>query len=217
MKKGFTLVEIILVVSIIVAVAVFVIGTRFGSQDLTTFRNSYNEVVGLIQQARNFSLSGQSYPDYTDFDNDGLFDNDGDEILANGYMLNFKIGDTTTVSLYADLKSSAIGQLDPGDEKDQLIDEIELLDDMKIEVSAIKQNGSENVGASFDKNDFRIIYLTPDAGFTVVDNELNSIQLKFSQVNNEGADIRSKYIYMHYLYGIPEVFDDPYFEQAPTP
>ncbi len=212
MRKGFTLVEIIIVVSIIVTIAVFVIGTRFGSQDLTTFKNSYSEVVGLIQQARNFALSGRSYPDYTDYDNDGLFDNNGDEILANGYILNFKIGDPVTVSLYADLYSSTVGQLDPGEKKDQLIDEIELLDDMKLEAVAIKQNGNENTGASFTNNDFSIIYLTPDAHFTVVDNDFNSIQLKFSQVDSEDKDIRSKYIYLHYLYGIPEIFSEPYFE-----
>ncbi|MFC1656003.1 prepilin-type N-terminal cleavage/methylation domain-containing protein [Patescibacteria group bacterium] len=212
MRKGFSLVEIIIVVSIIVAIATFVLGTQFGSRDLTTFNNSSSEVVGLLQQARNLALSGQAYPDYTDYDNDGLFSNDGDEILANGYILNFKLGDPTIVSLYADVYSSDIGQLDPGEKKDKLIDEVELLENMKIEAIAIKQNGSENVSVTFDNNDFRIMYSTPDAQFTVVDNDLNSIQLKFSQVNSEDEDIRSKYIYMHYLYGIPEVFSDPYFE-----
>lgn len=210
MKKAFTLVEIILVISIIVVIAVVALGTRFGSQDLTVFKNSYSEVVGLIQQARNFALSGQSYPDYTDYDNDESYDND--KILANGYILNFKIGTPTIVSLYADLYSSNIGQLDPGEKRDQLIDQVELLDDMRIEPVAIKQNGTENVGASFNKSDFSIIYLTPDAEFSVIDNDLNSIQLKFSQVDEDEKDIRTKYIYMHYLYGIPEVFTEAYFK-----
>lgn len=206
-KKAFTLVEMLLVVAIIGIIAAGAIMTSAGFRDQVVFVSSYRNVEGLIAEARNRSLTGESFIDTGDYDGDDSFD---DLILPNGYIVHFStVDDITTVSLYADLFDSDIGQLDAND---FFLKSYTLDDSVRISIDAERKTGGLT---SIDPTDFSIMYNTPDAGFKLIGEVNTSLEIKIYQVDNEEDEIRAKYIFMHYLFGIPEVLNSSYLNPLP--
>ncbi len=209
-QKGVTLIELILVIAIISIITVFAVfsGTTLGEQ--VRFASAYRSVEGMLSEARNRSLSGESYPDYSDYDGDGLSEAQGDLILPYGYIVNFHTDadGIITVSLYADLLriESIAGQLET--DADDLIKTITLPDDIEFDLTAQDKFGvAETIS---DPNDFSVLYKTPDAAFELIDYNPTTLQIEIKQVNDSGELKRSKYLFLHYLYGIPEVLSDPF-------
>lgn len=207
MKKAFSLVEMLIVVGIIMILTIGVFSSSYIFRDQLVFQGAYENVMGIIHDARSMALSSQSYPDTTDYDKDGLYD-PKDLILPNGYLVNFdSSGANIVISLYADLFSSKIGELD---EKDQLIKTITLGDNIKMAAMGYTQIGDKAELPNSGKN-FSFLYTTPDGDFFVVGLAAkNSVQMSFTQVDEKGAEKRTKYIFMQYLYGIPELMNKPY-------
>jgi len=210
-KKCFTLVEILIVVSLIAILAVGIFANSYLFKDQAAFKLNYNKFISVLQEARNLALSSQSYPDTTDYDGDGLkFDPDKDIILPNGYIVNFNLtGEKPVITLYADLFSSTINELDTAN--DQLVDSIELDGNITITAEAFTQL---NFSLSLSNgSDFSVIYTTPDANFTVIGETVKTtLQFKIAQTDSEGNDLRTKYVFMQYLFGIPELMDEPYIK-----
>lgn len=206
-KKGFTLVEMLLVVAIIGIIAAGAIFTSAGFRNQVVFVSNYQNVEGLISEARSRSLTGESYEDTSDFDNDGRID---DLILPYGYIVNFvQIDGIIEVSLHADVYSSSnIGQLDVNDVK---LKTIELDDSLRLATTTKRNTGGI---LTIDDTDFSIIFKTPDADFEVISNDvggdISSLQIKLFQVNNDDEEVRAKYFFMHYLFGIPEILKSTY-------
>jgi hypothetical protein len=197
-----------IIVGIIGFIALAAYGTRYVMREQAVFNKANRDVVGILQDAR--SMEGISYPDSTDYDHYGLFDTDGDEILAHGYIVHFKQESPAVITLYADLYSSLqIGQID---ERDQIIKTFELPENIIISAVAYRQSGSQNM--DIDEKDFSVIYTTPNREFSVLNNELNSLQITLTQLDENYDSVRTRYVYMHYLYGIPESMDSSYFEGA---
>ncbi len=210
---GFTLVEILIVVAIIVFLGSSALFSSFAMRDQLAFRNGYNMLEGGFSEARNLALSGESFPDNNDYDNDGLTGED-DLILPNGYILQLADdGINVTMYMYADLFGSVIGKLD---DKDQFIKMIELPENIRLIVNARKKNGNE-IG-DFPRDNITIMYKTPDASFSVLDDVIlspktTSIQLTLNQTEEDDEDSirRTKYLFLHYLNGIPELLNESYF------
>ncbi|MFC1599544.1 prepilin-type N-terminal cleavage/methylation domain-containing protein [Patescibacteria group bacterium] len=205
--KAFTLVEMLLVVAIIGIIATGAIMTSQGFRNQIVFSSNYQNIEGFCAEARNKSLTGESFIDTGDYDGDGSFD---DLILPNGYIVNFKtVDDVTTVSLYADLFDSTVGEFDVDD---FFLKSYELDDSVKISVlSERKTSGS----AIIDETDFSIIYTTPGADFELINEPNTSLEIKIYQVDNQDEEIRAKYLFMHYLFGIPEILNESYLYEAP--
>lgn len=210
---GFTLVEILIVVAIIVFLGSSALFSSFAMRDQLAFRNGYNMLEGGFSEARNLALSGESFPDNDDYDNDGLTGED-DLILPNGYILQLTDdGINVTMYMYADLFGSDIGKLD---DKDQFIKMIELPENIRLIVNARKKNGDE-IGY-FPSDNITIMYKTPDASFSVLDDVIlspktTSIQLTLNQTEEDDEDSirRTKHLFLHYLNGIPELLNESYF------
>lgn len=58
-SRGFTLIEILIVVAIVAILAAAAIGNSSGLIDGLRFNNAFNKTVFMVQQARNFSSSGK--------------------------------------------------------------------------------------------------------------------------------------------------------------
>jgi prepilin-type N-terminal cleavage/methylation domain-containing protein len=212
-SKGFTLVEILVVVAIIVFLASSALISSFAMRGQLEFRSGYSIVEGLISEARNMALSGESFPDTSDYDQDEIF-NEDDLILPNGYIvLVVDEGLNVVAYLYADLFDSKVGQQD---NKDKLIKMVELPENIQLTVDARKKSGDEVSLSS--KSDITFMYKTPDAIFSVitdgVSSEIMSLQLKLEQTDKEDVStiLRTKYVFLHYLYGIPELLNESYFQ-----
>jgi len=205
-QKGITLIELLLVVAIIMIIGAGAIMTSGALGDQLKFVSAYRNSEGFVSEARNRALTGESYVDEDDYDGDGDFD---DLILPNGYIVNFELIDGVyVVSLYVDLltNNSIPGQLDTAD--DMFLKSVELADDIEIELLAQDKFGAPEAG--IDETNFSLLYKTPDAAFEVINFPQTSIQLKLMQVDGEGNPRRTKYLFMHYLYGIPEILNDEY-------
>jgi len=212
--KGFTLVEIIIVVAIIVFLSTTVLISSVGMREQLEFKNGYNLIEGVVSDARNMALSGESYCDTSDYDNDGII-GEQDKILPNGYIVQVADdGVNVNISLYADLFNSKVGELDAGD---KLIKMIDLPESVRLEVNAKSKSGGKI--SDFPKNNITFMYNTPDATFSVVDKSITSIQimslqLKLWQTDKDDTSKikRTKYIFLHYLYGIPEIFNEDFWK-----
>lgn len=209
-QKGITLIELILVIAIISIVSAFAVfsGTTLAEQ--VRFASAYRNVEAMLSEARNRSLSGESYPDYSDYDGDEQYDTEGDLILPYGYIVNFKTdGDgIITASLYADLLriESIAGQLDT--DADYFIKKVVLPDDIEFALTA--QNKLGGPVTITNPDDFSVLYKTPDAAFELIDYNPTTLQIEIKQVTDADELKREKYIFMHYLYGIPEVLSEAY-------
>lgn len=207
--KAFTLIEMLVVVAIIGIIASIAVGTSRSLREQAVFSSNYHNIEGLIAEARNRSLTGESYEDTSDYDADGSMT---DFILPNSYIINFLTVDgVTTVSLYADLFDSNIGQLDIDD---FFLESFELDDSIRLELDSRRSTGGS---AIINESDFSILYATPDADFELVNEPNTSLEIKIYQVNNDDEEIRAKYLFMHYLFGIPEVLNESYLNPVLTP
>ena len=116
-NKGYTLVEMIIVVTIIMFLVTAIAINNNLMRDQVQFSKAFHEVQSVLQYGRNIALSGQAYPDTNDHDKDLLtFDPDGDMVLPNGYIIRLYVDknakDPIEVGLYADLFDSNLDQLD---------------------------------------------------------------------------------------------------------
>lgn len=208
-QKGFTLVEMLLVVSILLIISTGMLISAGTIRDQISFIRSFRLTEGMLSDARNRALSGESYLDKYDYDGDGL---GTDLILPYGYIVHFSedADAIITASLYADLySSSVIGELDTDD---QFIKSANLSDDIVISVTA--KDGVTADYKTIDPSDFSIIYKTPNAEFDLVGTGLQntSLQIKIDQIDAENTIKRTKYVFLHYLYGIPEVLDNKFID-----
>lgn len=204
--KAFTLVELMVVVGIIMVVVTMSFGSSYVMKDQIEFRNATQSVAAMLRDARNLALSGQSYPDVNDFDQDTFND---DQVLPNGYIVNIDAstaGGPVTIELYADLNGGVGMNTFDGD--DVLIESVDLPSDVSAAFMATDKNGDATILTSPD-NVF-LIYKTPDAKFNVIDNSMTSVQVQLMQNDNQGDIMRDTYVYMNYMYGTPELMSDAY-------
>ena len=204
--KAFTLVELMVVVGIIMVVVTMSFGSSYVMKDQIEFRNATQSVAGMLRDARNLALSGQSYVDLHDFDQDTFND---DQVLPNGYIVNIDASTASgpvTIELYADLNGGLGMNAFDGD--DVFIESMDLPVDVSVVFMATDKNGDATILTS--PNNVFLIYTTPDAQFNVIDNSMTSVQVQLMQNDNQGDIMRDTYIYMNYMYGTPEVMNDAY-------
>jgi len=115
-RSGFTLVELIIVVTITLFLLVATVQGFANSASQFSFSNADETIQSMIQQARSLAISGKAQIDYTDFDKDGCRDKNSmldtnqcadksvDDLATPAhYGVNFqKSGSTYIVTLFAD-------------------------------------------------------------------------------------------------------------------
>lgn len=210
-QKGVTLVELIIVVAIISIISAFAVFSASTLGEQVRFASAYRNAESFLSEARNRALSGESYVDEDDYDDDGL---NTDLILPNGYIVNFKTDaeGIITISLYADLfiNESIAGQLET--DADKFIKDIVLPDDIEFSFLAKDKFGGDQTITNPD--DFSVLYKTPDAEFEVINHDPISIQIMIEQVEEDGEAIRERYLFLHHLYGIPEILSEPHLTSS---
>lgn len=207
--KAFTLVELILTISIVLIVSTAIFISMNVVQDQISFITSYQQAESMISEARNRSLTGESFTDTEDYDGDG---DTTDLILPNGYIVNFVTDaeGVVTASLYADLfGSDVVGELDVNDEflKSKI-----LSDDVIFKLDVRTKTGGQDLDGIADPSDFSLIYTTPDAHYTIVNEPNTTLEIKIVQLDEVNDAKRTIYLLIHFLYGIPEILDEAYFQ-----
>ncbi len=116
MKKGFTLVELISVIAIVMLLTAVTLQGLVNSQKSFLFQSSYETVQRMMRQARSLAVTSKALKDYTDYDQDALNDTDGDYVTPAHYGLVFtKVADSSDdlaeIILFADLHRGALDAL----------------------------------------------------------------------------------------------------------
>lgn len=73
-KPGFTLIELIMVVALMVILVVASAQSIISSTNQFRFQNANEQILNLLREARSLAISGKAQLDYTDFDKDELDD-----------------------------------------------------------------------------------------------------------------------------------------------
>jgi prepilin-type N-terminal cleavage/methylation domain-containing protein len=210
-KKGFTLLELIIVLAIIVIVVGVSFTSLIRSQAQQIFNNNFDKIVSLISNARSQAITGKGQLDFTDFDNDKCNHNGamtGGSCTSPDYVTPAFYGvylDTAggakNVSLFADINpplTGATGQkgiynagtsYTTGD--DLLMDSLILPNNLTLEVSGA---AAYSTGSIFFSPNYA------DVSFqTLVPNPLITIKLR------ETNPPRCRQVSIHKLAGVPEV------------
>lgn len=117
-KSGFTLVELIIVMAIIVIVTGISLGSLTSSQSLQVFNNNFDKIQSLISNARSQAITGKGQLDYTDFDHDKCNDTGAmtegtctspDYVTPANYGVYFDTVEAPNAVLFADINPPTSG------------------------------------------------------------------------------------------------------------
>jgi len=206
-QPGFTLIELIIVMAIIVIVFGISFSALMQSQATQLFLTNFGKVYSLVNNARSLAISGKGQLDYTDFDNDGQWATSipPDYVTPANYGVYF---DTTpgktNVTLFADMnppKSGSMGakgRYDHGTSyalgMDLDIDSLNLPSTNKLQIVDGAGNSPINSAIFYSPNYADISYQALDTSSSPF------IYIKLTQT----ATGQCRQIAIHRLAGIPE-------------
>lgn len=116
--SGFTLIELVIAMAVIVIVAGIALNSLGGSQSFQIFNNNFEKLFGMINNARSMAISGKGQLDYTDADNDGCTDSNKatgatctvpDHVTPANYGVYFNSSGTPNVELFSDTNPPTSG------------------------------------------------------------------------------------------------------------
>jgi len=114
-KKGYTIIELLVVLAVIVLIFSIGLGSLLTSQRQVLFLSSYESVVQIVRDARSLALAGKAMPDYADFNANS---NTSELVAPANYGVSFNLT-AGTVTTFVDLRKNpsaavpAEGQYDP--------------------------------------------------------------------------------------------------------
>lgn len=167
-NKGFTLVEILLVVAIMGLLSVAAMISVTATINRMKFQNVFNKVEQMIFDARSMAINGKQVPDCTDVNQDSKKD---DKVVAAGYGLHLTDDNPSKFILFSDMHSLATGTyVDPPGQG------IGVCRDIADEIYEVPEGFMITVTPSVHN----FIYLPPNAVFVTDSVELGpySIEIK---------------------------------------
>lgn len=225
-KKGFTLVEIVIVVGILMIL--FVIVTR-GALDTTSqlkFNNILQEISNAIRSARADALTGVSVSDFTDFDEDktyGLLPDgtcpgpsaeackENDQVGAAGIGLLFDTSNLT-IDYLIDLHNKSEGELVKNEEDaslayTQTADLINTAKSLDFSIAGYEEYAFLlSTTASNETTKRQIIYTPPYGDVLLSDTSDEKLMIWVYKIS-EGYEKSGKIISINKVSGIPEIID----------
>ena len=146
-KKAFTLIEVLLVITVMALLATVTVTTMARTLERMRFQTVFEKVEQMIFDARSMALSGKMVTDCSDVDHD---DDKNDEVVAAGYGINIK--SQTEIILFSDAHNYEKGSYKTdGNCSDTLEREYILPDGYTVSVNPEAKN---------------FVYVPPDAVFT---------------------------------------------------
>lgn len=85
-KKGFTLIELVIVLAVVTVIFGISFDTFSRSQSQQLFNNTFEKIVSMISSARSLAITGKGQLDYTDFDHDGCSNTGGTGCSGPDYV-----------------------------------------------------------------------------------------------------------------------------------
>jgi prepilin-type N-terminal cleavage/methylation domain-containing protein len=208
-KSGFTLIELIIVMGIIVILMSMAFASMASSSRYFKLSTAYEKIVQMVREVRSDAITGKAQPDWTDYDQDNLYAVDGDLVTPAGYGIYF---DPTkkTVTMFADVRKSTHD-----------LDQNEGVYDAPTGGIGTYNSGSDVILATYkidssltlvtDGGPDTIIY-TPIFADTILNPSLNTGSHFFifgvSNGTEDTAGVLHKCSKIHPVAGVPEVATD---------
>jgi len=115
-RAGFTLIELVIVMGILVIVLGLSMSSMLQSQSVQVFNNTFGKLFSLVNNARSLAITGKGQLDYTDYDRDtkNYLSSPADYVNPANYGVRFDTAaGSVNVRLFADInppQSSGTGQ-----------------------------------------------------------------------------------------------------------
>jgi len=210
-RSGFTLIELVIVMGVLVVLMTMAMASMGSSRKYFNISTAYEKVVQMVRETRSYAVTGKANLDWTDYDQDGLDNEDGDLVTPAGYGIYFDTANKT-VTLFADVRKSSVdgnqseGQYNAPDStavgvyqagRDVILERYTILSTLTL----IATGGP-----------YTIIY-TPIFADTIFYPALNSGEKLFifgasEGEEVEGMDVRHMCSKMHLVSGVPEKATD---------
>lgn len=119
-KLGYTLVEMVIVVGILIMLLSATIRGLINSQRAFIFNNAVTQVSTIVREARSLAVTGKAQIDYTDYDRDeaGPNPDSDDSVTPANYGIFFEnnpVGKPDRIILFADInKGESVAQPEGG-------------------------------------------------------------------------------------------------------
>lgn len=204
-KPGFTLMELLLVVMIVVIVVGLSMSSLLQSQSVQVFNNSFGKLFSLVNNARSQAITGKGQLDFTDYDRDHLNHTNSDYVTPANYGVRFDVSGTPNVRLFADINpplsgsTGSAGQFDmTGDYKtgkDLVLDSL----DLPSTITLLVKDGDYSTPSSSS-----IFYSPNYADIQYEDLTMGASPFLKIQLTDT-LTTACKQIKIHKLAGIPEV------------
>lgn len=206
-RQGFTLIELVIVMGILVIVLGLSMSSMLQSQSFQVFNNNFGKLMSLVSNARSQAITGKGQLDYTDFDGDGIYN---DYVTPANYGVRFDtapVAGTPNVRLFSDtnpLKSGVggkKGQFDDGgvyaQGDDVVLDSLTLPNNTVLEVI----DGASLANTPTESSIFFSMKYADITYESLVTSPSPFITIQLTEQNISAC----RQIQIHKLAGIPEV------------
>lgn len=188
LPKGFTFIEIMIVVALMAILAVAATTSSLSTQKQFSFMQAYKEVLGKVQEARLYSVTRLA-----------VDDGSGDKEVPENYGVNVN-SETKKITVFADWTGNDAGTYDTSDT--QIGDPVTLKSD--YEISFIN-----STSVPTPPNIINLFYTPPYGNFFAKDNAGTPINSTFLiKISDSTSTDRKKCIVILNKSGISEILDD---------
>ena len=205
-RPGFTLIELVIVMGILVIVLGLSMSSMLQSQYVQVFNNNFGRLYSLVNNARSQAITGKGQLDYTDFDHDGITTTPPDYVTPANYGVRFDTAaGSTNMRLFSDtnpLPSGGTGaklRFDDGGNyvtgDDVILDSLTFPD----KTTLVVKDGNGDTPASSS-----IFYSMKYADIAYEDLAVTPSPFIRIQLTEENISV-CRQIQIHKLAGIPEV------------
>ncbi len=204
-QPGFTLIELVLVMLIIVIVVGLSMSSILQTQNIQVYNNTFGKLFSIVNNARSQAITGKGQIDFTDYDQDLSFT---DYVTPANYGVRFDTGGPTHVRLFADINpppdgsgTGEAGSFDPdsvyalGD--DLVLDSLSLPSGITLEIF-------DGAAIQAPKNPSSVFYSPNYADITYEGLVVDDTPFIKIQLTEESTSV-CKQIKIHKLAGIPEI------------
>lgn len=181
-KKGFTLIELILVILLMGLMATAAFTSYYSSQQEMKFLGAVKDTANIIRELRSYALSNK------------MITSDGEQVVPKKYGIYVQYGATNKITIFADDPAKTANQYDEGEE---------LKPAYELPAAYVYTTHPKDVTTS----SLTLFYEPTNARFSTKES-LEGAKYAYIRIDETGDSTRTSCVAIFQVSGNPEIFSD---------